>query len=84
MIRQYGRPIVENTDRRHDEWLHAILTLLIVLIVAGVVVYLIKSVSQTKNTQLAENRDPFDYAKERFAKGEISKAELADIKKELK
>jgi uncharacterized membrane protein len=29
-------------------------------------------------------RDPLDYAKERYAKGEITKEELADIKKELK
>ncbi|HSX23576.1 MAG TPA: SHOCT domain-containing protein [Candidatus Saccharimonadales bacterium] len=38
----------------------------------------------TKHHIVSAPRQPLDIAKERYAKGEISKEELADIKKELK
>lgn len=84
MTRRFDGPIMENTGYHQDNWIHPILTLLIVLILAGVAVYLIKSVTQNNTTGSEEKRDPLDYAKERFAKGEISKEELTEIKKELK
>ncbi len=37
----------------------------------------------TKNTAASQGKAPIDIAKERYAKGEINKEELADIKKEL-
>lgn len=80
---RFNGPVMEGVRDRQDTWVHPVLTLLIVLILAGVAVYLIKSLTQTKS-DAPEVRDPLDYAKERFAKGEISKTELADIKKELK
>lgn len=82
--RRFDGPVVENIGRHQNNWVHPVLTLLIVLILAGVAVYLIKAVTQNQATGAEEKRDPLDYAKERFAKGEISKEELADIKKELK
>ena len=84
MTRRFDGPVVENIGHHQDNWVHPFLTLLIVLIVAGVAVYLIKSVTQNNAHIEEEKRDPLDYAKERFAKGEISKEELSDIKKELK
>lgn len=83
-IRQSG-PMVR--DMRHDnDWAYPVLTLLIVLIIAGVVVYLIRSVAHSKAQadKATEVRAPLDIAKERYAKGEITKEELTEIKKELK
>ena len=52
------------------------------LIVIVIIVALYKLAVQHQHGY--EHREPLDIAKERFAKGEISKEELADIKKELK
>lgn len=83
MMRRYDGPVM--TTNRDDYWVHALLILLIVLIFAGVAVYLIRAFTQNNagSTQ-TEVRDPLDIARERYAKGEITKEELADIKKELK
>lgn len=54
----------------------------LILVVAGIVL-LVKLLHHTHNHAVSY-RDPLDIAKERYAKGEITKAELADIKKELK
>lgn len=83
MMRQYESPVMERFDH-HDTWLHAVVTLLIVLILAGVAVYLIRAFAQNNGKQSTEVRDPLDIAKERYARGEITKDELAEIKKELK
>jgi uncharacterized membrane protein len=82
MIRRYDGPEL-TTMRDHDHWIGAVVTLLIVLILAGVAIYLIRAFAQNNASQ-TDVRDPLDYAKERYAKGEITKEELADIKKELK
>lgn len=81
MAYRFNGPGIEQARDRQDTWVHPVLTLLIVLILAGVAVYLIKSLTQNKAE--ATDKDPIDYAKERFAKGEISKEQLAEIKKEL-
>jgi putative membrane protein len=83
MMRRYDVPVVNGVNR-HDSWIHAVLTLLIVLIIAGVAIYLIRAFTQANTTHRTEMRDPLDIAKERYAKGEITKEELADIKSELK
>ena len=83
MTRRFDGPIVERVNE-HDNWIHAILTLLIVLIIAGVAIYLIRAFAQNNANMQTEVRDPLDYARERYAKGEITKEELVDIKKELK
>jgi putative membrane protein len=53
------------------------------IILVGLAVYLIRTVANHHSGQTV-TRDPVDIAKERFAKGEISKEEFNDIKKELK
>lgn len=82
MFRRYDGPVMDGYNH-HDSWVGAVVTLLVVLILAGVAVYLIRAFAHHTNTQ-TEVRDPLDIARERFAKGEITKEELADIKKELK
>ena len=52
------------------------------LVIVGVMVAVFKMMANHEHG--TSHRDPLDIAKERFAKGEISKEELADIKKELK
>lgn len=82
MTRRIEGPMVNDWDG-HDSFIHAMFGLLVVLVIAGVAVYLIRSLAQnTRKT--TDVRDPLDYAKERYAKGEITKEELADIRKELK
>jgi putative membrane protein len=83
MTRRFDGPVIERAND-HDNWIHAVLTLLIVLIIAGVAIYLIRAFAQTSGNTATEVRDPLDIARERYAKGEITKEELADIKKELK
>ncbi|HRK40981.1 MAG TPA: SHOCT domain-containing protein [Candidatus Saccharibacteria bacterium] len=57
--------------------------LFLVLIVLGIVL-LVKAISDKPKPPVEGNlRDPLDIARERYAKGEITKDELADIKKEL-
>ena len=80
---RFNGRMIEEAGRGQSDWAHPVLTLLVVLILAGVAVYLIKSLTQDKS-ETTETRDPLDYAKERFAKGEISKEEFSEIKKELK
>jgi putative membrane protein len=86
LIAQYATRRIEgpimNDWGRGDSWIHALMGLLIVLIIAGVAVYLIRSLTQKHQIQ-TEVRDPLDIANERFAKGEITKDEFNDIKKEL-
>ena len=82
MTRRIDGPMMDDWGR-HDEWINAVVGLIIVLIIAGVAIYLIRSLTQNNRTT-TDVRDPLDIAKERYAKGEITKEELADIKKELK
>lgn len=84
---QYARhlngPMMDGYDRQ-DSWIHVLFGLFVILIIAGVAVYLIRTISESNRSSSNVARDPLDIAKERFAKGEISKEEFADIKKELK
>jgi putative membrane protein len=63
-------------------WLGFLMMLLIWGAIIGVAIYLIRTLANRSNTNSA-HRDPLDIARERYAKGEITKEELADIKKEL-
>jgi len=51
---------------------------IIVLVVWGV-----KKLLEARGSNTSQKRDPMDIAKERYAKGEISKEEFAQIKKDL-
>ena len=64
-----------------DSWLGPIMMLLFIVIVTVAIILVIKS---TNSNPADSDKKPIDIAKERFAKGEITKDQLAEIKKELK
>ena len=59
-------------------WMLAFWGLLIALVVWG-----IKKVTEPKEPQAPGRRSPLDIAKERYAKGEISREEFEQLKKDL-
>ena len=61
-------------------WMIILWVVIVGLIVWGVVALAKRGTSTSDTTQ---KRDPLDIAKERYAKGEISKEELKEIKKNL-
>lgn len=65
-------------------WAGALLMLLIWAVIIGTIIYIVRILAQHSRGPGSGYRDPLDIARERFAKGEITKEELAVIKKELK
>ena len=64
-------------------WVALLVPLLVLAVVAGVAIYLIRTF--VNNSRASHGvRDPRDIARERNARGEITKEELAEIKRELK
>lgn len=74
-----------NTPMRNgNDWGFGILGMLFWLIVVVVIVYIVMRL--IKNHELNSNIkiEPLDIAKERYAKGEITREQFNEIKKELK
>lgn len=69
--------------RHENNWVGLIFSVLFLLLLVTVAYYVIRAISghHPAHTQY---REPLDIAKERYAKGEITKDELAEIRKELK
>lgn len=65
---------------------NSLVGLLFMLLILGVIIWAAVYVARTMGQHMKTNgrQDPLDIARERYAKGEITKEELADIKKELK
>ena len=61
-------------------WMMILWIVIIVLIVWGIV-WVVKNSSSKSDTP--EKRTPLDIARERYAKGEISKEEYEELKKNL-
>ena len=61
-------------------WMIIVWVVIIALIIWGVVA-LVRRGSSTPDT--SQKRDPLDIAKERYAKGEITKEEFEEIRKNL-
>ena len=61
-------------------WMWILWIVIIGLVVWGIIA-LVKHSSSTSN--ISQKRDPLDIAKERYAKGEISKQEFEEIRKNL-
>ena len=66
---------VSNTN----DWTQLAMVVIIGLFLLGILFLVYKLISKPSTT-----KEPLEIAKERFAKGEISAEEFADIKKELK
>lgn len=70
-----------------DTWLIGLFRLLMLAIVVAGVVWVAKILVQRSSVSSAQTEvahpEPLDIAKERFAKGEITKEELDEIRKEL-
>jgi uncharacterized membrane protein len=80
-IAQYLRERPMYLHDGHGEWL-GLAWLLVFAILAGVGMWLLyRLLTQYARRQKA---DPLDIARERYARGEITKDQLAEIKKELK
>jgi putative membrane protein len=56
---------------------------LIWIIIIVLAYFLIKSLIEKNKTHSVEGKSALDHAKERYAKGEITKEELEEIKKNL-
>lgn len=64
-----------------NQWF-ALAGFVVFVTICGVALFMVYKIA-TKNSAAIQGKDPIDIAKERYAKGEISKEELAEIKKEL-
>lgn len=62
-----------------DFFMSTLMALLWILLI----VWIVRTVVRSRHWQGTPPADPLDIAKSRYARGEITKAELADIKKEL-
>ena len=65
-------------------WAGMFIMLLFWVLIIGFIVLLVRSFMQQNGRTTGSHRDPLDIARERYAKGEISKEELTDIAKTLK
>jgi len=67
-----------------NDWGWGIFMMLFWLIVFVVIVYIVMRLIKNHGTNSNTKTDPLDIAKERYAKGEITKEQFSEIKKELK
>jgi putative membrane protein len=67
----------------HNSWVGALFGLFFFALLALLVILVLRSLNG-HHMYPGQPRDPVDIARERYAKGEITKEELAEIKKQLK
>lgn len=79
--RDYG-PMMDGWGHENS-WVGLIFSVLFLLLVVALAYYVIRAIGGHHSAQ-TQYREPLDIAKERYAKGEITKDELTEIKKELK
>ena len=56
--------------------------LILIIIVAGLVLFFVRS--NNNSTSRRDTAEPLDIAKSRYAKGDITKAQFDELKKDLK
>lgn len=66
-----------------DDWVASLFRLLMLALVVAGVIWVAKILVQRDATSDTAPTTPLDLAKERFAKGEITKEQLDEIRKEL-
>lgn len=78
--RDYG-PMMDGWD--HNNWAALVFSLVFLVLVVLVAYYVVRALSGN-HTARTDYREPLDIARERYAKGDITKDEFTEIKKELK
>ena len=66
-----------------NSWTGAILMGLVILILIGVLIYFLFRGSKTGGFGQAPNETPLDILKKRYARGEITKEQFEEMKKDL-
>lgn len=65
------------------DWYHPVLTLIILTLIVWGAIALFRYFKRSGGFD-GSHRDPLEIARERYARGEITKEELSEIRKELK
>jgi len=79
----YYGPMTNGWDGSNG-WIGMIWGLLMFVVFIVVIVLVARAIGRGGHYHIGTPRDPIDIAKERYAKGDITKEQLAEIKKELK
>ena len=66
-----------------NSWTGAILMGLVILILIGVLIYFLFKSSKTGGFGQTSNETPLDILKKRYARGEITKEQFEEMKKDL-
>ena len=66
-----------------NSWTGAILMGLVILILIGVLIYFLFKSSKTGSFGQTPNETPLDILKKRYARGEITKEQFEEMKKDL-
>ena len=66
-----------------NSWTGAILMGLVILILIGVLIYFLFKSSKTGGLGQPPNETPLDILKKRYARGEITKEQFEEMKKDL-
>jgi putative membrane protein len=66
-----------------NSWTGAIIMGLVILVLIIVLIYLLFKSSKTSGFGQTPNETPLDILKKRYARGEISKAQFEEMKKDL-
>ena len=78
---QDGPVLMQHAD---DNWVNSLFRLLMLALIVAGVVWVAKILMQRSTpAETSEATAPLDIAKARYAKGEIDKAQLDEIRKEL-
>lgn len=77
----YG-PMMDGWDGRYS-WIGLLFGVLFLVLLILLIYYAIHTLSSHHRPTSTSYREPLDIARERYAKGDITKDEFAEIKKEL-
>lgn len=72
---------MEHMQADDNHWF-TLVSFVVFVTIIGVALLMVYKIAMKTNAA-SQGKEPLEIAKERYAKGEISKEELADIKKEL-
>jgi putative membrane protein len=76
----WGHPFMRHQYGGQFGWVGIVLGILLLVLLVLLIIWAVRS---GKRSPLSAGHSPFDIARERYAKGEISLAEFEEIKKNL-